>query len=369
VSTLAAMRVEDTDGRKVYETDGALQHHFSGLAEAQLAELEKANGVIPYSLANVLRLRRPLVIMDEAHNARTELSFDTLSRVRPSCIIEFTATPDQERSPSNVLYSVSAAELKSEDMVKLPICMVSRAQWKEAVNEATIKQKKLEQLAGEEEKQTGEYIRPIVLFQAQPRREGQETITVDRLRESLQEDFKIPPEQIAEGTGNKRELPDNILSRDCPVRYVLTVAALREGWDCPFAYILCSVSNLSSKGAVEQILGRILRLPGAKSKRHEELNVAYAFATSPEFQQAALSLEEALVESGFTRFEARSSIEPDAGLPFGDSGAPLFTEPIIESVSMRPRLESLPKAIVERIRVESPTPGTIEFQLIYDALH
>ena len=97
-------------------------------------------------------------------------------------------------------------------------------------------------------------IRPL---QAQPRREGQETITVERLRESLQEDFKISPEEIAEGTGNKRELPDNILARDCPVRYVLTVAALREGWDCPFAYVLCSVSNLSSKGAVEQILGRL----------------------------------------------------------------------------------------------------------------
>jgi type III restriction enzyme len=365
VSTLAAMRVEDTDGRKVYEPDGALQHHFSGLAEAQLAELEEVNGVTPYSLANVLRLRRPLVIMDEAHNARTELSFDTLSRVRPSCIVEFTATPDQERSPSNVLHSVSAAELKAEEMVKLPIRMVSRTQWKEAVDGAIVRQRKLEEIAKKEEKETGEYIRPIVLFQAQPRREGLDTITVDRLRQSLLEDFKIPPEEIAEGTGNKRELPDNILARECPVRYVLTVAALREGWDCPFAYVLCSVSNLSSKGAVEQILGRILRLPGAKHKRHEELNVAYAFATSGQFVEAAKSLEEALVDSGFTRFEAHGAVEPDAGLPFGESSAPLFVQAIAEPVTTPPRLESLPKDIVERIRIEPPKPGTSDFQLVY----
>jgi type III restriction enzyme len=176
--------------------------------------------------------------MDEAHNARTQLSFDTLKRFSPSCILEFTATPDQEISPSNVLYSVSAAELKAEQMVKLPIRMVSRQQWKEAVGEAVTKQRQLGELAKAEEKATGEYLRPIVLFQAQPKRENQETVTVEALRKCLIEDFSIPPEEIAEGTGHKWELPDNLLTRECPILYVLTVAALREGWDCPFAYVL-----------------------------------------------------------------------------------------------------------------------------------
>jgi type III restriction enzyme len=81
VATLAALRVSNTDGRHVYETNGALQHHFSGLSELQLSKLETTDeGVIAYSLANVLRLRRPLVIMDEAHNARTPLCAATLCR-------------------------------------------------------------------------------------------------------------------------------------------------------------------------------------------------------------------------------------------------------------------------------------------------
>src|SRR3990172_4770692 len=59
VATLAALRVEDTEGRKVYETCGALMDHFSGLTAELEALLEKnGNGVIPYSLANVLRLHR-----------------------------------------------------------------------------------------------------------------------------------------------------------------------------------------------------------------------------------------------------------------------------------------------------------------------
>lgn len=348
VGTLAAIRVSDTDGRHVYETNGALQHHFSGLSELELSKLEKTEeGVIAFSLANVLRLRRPLVIMDEAHNARTPLSFETLERLSPSGILEFTATP---ASDSNVLVSVSAAELKAEHMVKLPIRLVSRPQWKEAVGAAVTKQRLLENLAIEEQKATGEYIRPIVLFQAQARSEHENTVTVEVLRKCLVEDFSIPKEEIAEGTGHKWELPEK-LSAVGPVRFILTVSKLREGWDCPFAYILCSVSNLSSRTAVEQILGRVLRLPGATTKVNDDLNHAYAFATSTDFAQAANGLTDALVESGFERFEAKQIVEPDPTLPFGEIKGPLFGNSFTETLGQAPKLHALSKEIRERFAV------------------
>jgi type III restriction enzyme len=353
VSTLAALRVEDTEGRKVYETNGNLQHHFSGLNETQLAELEKAgngngNGVI-YSLANVLRLHRPVVVMDEAHNARTNLSFDTLARFNPSCILEFTATPDEMKNPSNVLYSVSAMELKSEAMIKLPIRLKTRSQWKEAVGEAINKQAELERLAKEEEKESAEYIRPIVLLQAQPKSKEDNSITFEELKHSLITDFNIPEEQIAIATGAKDELSDaDIFSRDCPIRYIITVSKLREGWDCPFAYILCSVSNFSSKTAVEQILGRILRLPNVTWKKREELNHAFAFVTSQQFTEAANALTDALVDSGFERFEAKTMVKPyqPQDLDLG----PLFRTEVVEIVSEKPDLAQLPKELKQNIR-------------------
>ena len=289
VSTLAALRVEDTDGRKVYEPCGALSHHFSGLDASLEAMLERReDGMIPHSLANVLRLWRPLVIMDEAHNARTPLSFDTLARFRPSCIIEFTATPetihnpDRESFASNVLHHVSAAELKAEDMVKLPIKLRTCGDWKEVVAEAVEMQRALERCANEEEKQTGEYLRPIVLLQAQPKSQERLTLNVEVVKKTLIEDFKIPEEQVAVATGQTRGIADvNLLERSCPLRFIITVQALKEGWDCPFAYVLCSVAEISSSRAVEQILGRVLRLPQARRKQKSELNCAYAFAASP----------------------------------------------------------------------------------------
>lgn len=312
VGTLQAFRVEEKDGRKVYESAGALQHHFQNLPGEIFDKLDHdEEGIMPYSLANVMRIHRPVVIVDEAHNARTELSFDTLARFQPSAIIEFTATPDSSRNPSNVLHSASAAELKAESMIKLPIRLETQTDWQALLGDAIAERVDLERKAESERRKTGDYIRPIMLIQAQPRRHGKDTLTVDVIEKSLTEDHHIPGNQIVRATGEDRGLEDIDLSDDkCEIRYVITVQALREGWDCPFAYILCSVAEQRSIGAVEQILGRVLRLPYCNSREIDELNRAYAFVASPNFAEAAQNLVDALVENGFNRQEAEDFIKP-----------------------------------------------------------
>ena len=124
------------------------------------------------SLANVLRLRRPIVIVDEAHDARTALSFDVLARLAPALIIEFTATPvtpdmaDMTRGiiPSNVLHQVSAAELKAAEMIKLPVILRGRSDPNDTIADAIGWLDDLAKAAREEETETGEVIRPIMLL-------------------------------------------------------------------------------------------------------------------------------------------------------------------------------------------------------------
>jgi len=312
VSTIQAFRIEETEGRKVYEQSGHLLDHFMDVPEEIALKMEHyADSAKPItSLANVLRSRRPIVIVDEAHNARTPLSFDTLARLGPSCIIEFTATPDTEKSPSNVLYSVSAAELKAQQMIKLPIKLETKTNWKEILSDAISQRDNLEDLAKREEAISGEYLRPIMLLQAQSMLKGHDRLTVEVVEKCLMEDFRIPKEYIARATGVDKELPDDILSPDCKIRYVITIQALREGWDCPFAYVLCSVADMKGSRGVEQILGRILRLPKAKWKSIVELNNAYAFVTSNGFAQAVKGLTDALIDNGFRRQEAKDLIRP-----------------------------------------------------------
>lgn len=343
VSTLQSFRITEKEGRKVYESSGALHHHFTGLEPAATAVLEKGeNGVVAYSLANVLRLRRPIVIVDEAHNARTALSFDTLAHFRPSCILELTATPAREEAPSNVLHHVSAKQLAAEDMIKLPIRLETRTDWLRLLADAVALREDLEKKAKADEKATGDHLRPIVLLKAERRDKARETRTVEVVEKALIEHCKVPADWIVRATGDDRGLDDiDLFKSDCPVRFVITVDALKEGWDCSWAYVLCSVAEMKSDTAVEQLIGRVLRLPDARRKPTPELNRAYAFATSHNFAETARALEDALVQgNGFNPLEAKDLIVTKAGeqgkleLPASRT-APPKTVPVAEVPDVR----------------------------------
>jgi len=328
VSTIQSFRAEDTTGRKVYDQNGAFSEHLLNVPADRLGDLEiGVDGKPKPSLVNMLRLRRPVVIVDEAHNARTELSFTTLGNVSPSCIIEFSATPARTKAPSNVLHHVSASELKVGNMVKLPLRVVTRhpGQADQLLTEAISLRADLEKLAGVEGQLTGEYLRPILLIQAE-RVDGCEP-----LRARLAAEFGIAKDQISISTGEIDDLPgtDEIRSPECPVRFVITVQKLREGWDCPFAYVLCSLRVTRSAVAIEQIVGRILRLPGAQPKRNADLNCSYVLSVSPTIQEVLSELRDALQSNGFTTAEAERIIVPvsQGMLPLGLQGRTTRVEP------------------------------------------
>ena len=114
---------------------------------------------------------------------------------------------------------------------------------------------------------------------AQPRT-GESSDTYDKIKDMLV-GMGIPKEQIAVKTADVDDLKNqDLMSRDCPIRYIITVNALKEGWDCPFAYILASLANRTSTVDVEQILGRILRQPYAKEHKSTLLNTSYVLTNS-----------------------------------------------------------------------------------------
>ncbi len=309
VSTFAALRVDNTEGRKVYDHDENLEPHFSKIpAHTDKMERDGKSGKIKFSFANILHWHRPLVIVDEAHNAKSDLSIEVLNRVNPVCVVEYTATPAKN---SNIIHSVSAAELKAEEMIKLPIILSEHVSWQEAVTASIQKRQKLEEIAAKDK----DYIRPIILFQAENK--GQ-SITVEVLEKHLVENEGIGRDQIAIATGEQRELDSiNLFDRNCRIRCVITVQALKEGWDCSFAYVLCSVANTRSKTAVEQLLGRVLRMPYARTRAQKELNKAYAHVSAESWPHAVSQLHDRLVSMGFEQQEAEEFIyaQPPLDLP------------------------------------------------------
>jgi type III restriction enzyme len=353
VATIQSFRVQNMEGRKVYSNSGQLMGHFDFVPREVKDRFPRG---FPHSLANVLRLRRPLVVVDEAQNARSDLSMDVLERFQPRAIVELTATPVLDGNPSNVLHSVSAAELKAEKMIKLPIVLEALTGFKELMASAIAMRGELQKEADAERAVTGEYIRPILLLQAEPHdKDRPDALTVEVLEKALREEHYIPEAQIAVATGEERGLKDVDLNKeDCAIRYVITQSALKEGWDCPFAYVLCSVANLSSATAVEQLLGRILRMPKAVEKTRPALNRAYAFVRSPHFYVAAETLRDQLVKSaGFDKREAREffvSRQTQVGLNFDAKGKRSVTVTLPEPLPV----ESLPAIARECVTSRDP---------------
>ncbi|MFB9158866.1 DEAD/DEAH box helicase [Chromobacterium violaceum] len=332
VATIQSFNVSDTAKRNVYSFFEELAPHFDGLTPAQTEGLEKVTeadllnqpflttkdiGRVKFSLANWLHRHRPLVIVDEAHNNRTDRFFKTLGRLNPSCVVELTATPV---TGNNVLYHVSAQELRSEQMIKLPIVLAEHPQgWRDCIRDSVLTRNGLELTAQKEP----DYVRPIMLIQAMPK--GGEA-TVDVVKQHLIEQENIPTEQIAIATGSQKELDGiNLFDPACPIRYVITVEALKEGWDCSFAYVLSSLQSVNSSKDVEQLLGRVLRMPYARDRSQAELNKAYAHIVANNFAEAASSLRDRLVQNmGFERLETAGLLVPQQTLPLtgGAGGGP-----------------------------------------------
>lgn len=358
VATMQSFKRDTPDGLRVYRQNGSLMPHFEGFPKEIRGE---------GSLVDVIRNRRPFVIVDEAHNQGTGLAVETLVKLNPSCILELTATPDRAINPSNVLRSISAATLQSEDMLKLPLELAVSSEWQVALREAITRLRELEKDVEHERGITGEEIKPVVmLIQGESAQKGQLRFTPDVVKRHLVEDFNIAEESIAIEYRDHKELEGKRLGDPDFPQFVITVDKLREGWDCPFAYILFSFRNTTSATAVEQVLGRVLRMPHVVRKQTESLNRSYAYVVSTELAATVQSLKDGLVQSGFERIETQDLIytKDDVGGPM-----PLFdalSEITISlpddgnalSLPQTEAFELLPQALRNRIEI-SPEAGTL----------
>lgn len=297
VMSFDSLKTNSKENRKAYQENGYLASFLGDTSRDNvlLPEYDKS------SLINVIRTLSPVVVVDESHNAETVLSVDMLENLNPSFIFDLTATP---RNNSNIISYVDALSLKNKNMVKLPVIVANQRNQENVITAALNMRRQLEIFADEAQTKGGNYIRPIVLFQAEPKNKD-DTTTFEKVKQTLL-DLNIPKEHIAIKTANINELKNvDLLSPNCPIRYIITINALKEGWDCPFAYILATLANKSSVIDVTQILGRILRMPYTRKHSTEILNLSYVFTASDKFQDTLSQVVNGLNKAGFSKRDYR----------------------------------------------------------------
>lgn len=325
VLSVQSFASNNKDGRKARRENENLAEHVSSYTfnDKMLTNADET------SLLQVITQLNPVMVIDESHNFESsELRIDLKKEINPSFIFNLTATPKEN---SNIISFVDAMQLKIEHMVKLPVIVYNHKTTTDVIANAIKLQRSLEAKAKKQEQENNaKYIRPIVLFQAQPKTSN-DNVTFEKIKEKLIESG-IPEEQVKIKTANQDEIKNiDLMSKSCEVRYIITVNALKEGWDCPFAYILASLANKSSKIDVEQILGRVLRLPYTRQQPIELLNLSYVFTCSTDFQDTLKRIVESLNNAGFSKrdFRVANNAQEETSETIQQVEPNLFSQPLL----------------------------------------
>lgn len=326
-----------TMGRKVFDDgiDGFEQFNDiieknNNLILEEISSEKKSQKIGKISLFNIIRAFNPQIIIDEGHLHKSSLIQSTIFDLNPSIIWEFSATPQIN---SNIIHRTSPFDLKKEQMIKLPIQIRQEPTWQDVLEKAIILQKELEEKAKKEEENGGKYLRPIVLIRPNQIKESDDEakITPAKIKEYIKknhpqiltkEDDEITyqlAERYCESNDKTAKRIDtlgevrNLFSKNSNIRFIIAFNAIREGWDCSFAYIYANLSNIKSETDAEQFLGRILRMPYAQQFQNEDLNKAYVISVgknnnATELEAGVNSIIDILTKSGFDKNEAQKSV-------------------------------------------------------------
>ena len=319
ISLQAANRTSNKDFLRMFRDSGRYPTLFPDSDDAlgdgrlleQYPDLERdgADGPVKHSLVNIFKMRRPVIVLDEAHKAYgqqergSEQFVAAINRLDPGLVIELSATPNAHRS--NLLVDISGQDLKKEEMIKLPVQVLPyhNTQWQYTLGEAHAHLELLEAEAKTFQHNSGRYIRPIAVVRVE--RTGKEQrspdfIHAEDVREQLI-NLGVPADNIAVQSSEVKELDKvDLLSELCPVRWIITKAALMEGWDCPFAYMLVMLDNTRARTAITQLVGRVMRQPQARQTGVESLDQCYVYCQDTEVNAAVQYVKDGLEQEGMT---------------------------------------------------------------------
>ena len=272
-------------------------------------QLDKDTGVVIHSLRNVLKILRPVVVLDEAHKAYGKSGNNqyaqSISSFDPTLVIELSATPNSHIS--NILVDIEGTELKAEQMIKSPVQVTpvpAEIDWKDTLREAHAELERLTDEAEDLDMSEGRYIRPIAVVRAErtgkTQRDGIRVHSED-VRDCLIQELSVPSYAIKVKSSETDELGrEDLLSRNSQVRWIITKDALKEGWDCSFAYMLVLLDKTQAPTAITQLVGRIMRQPEARLTNRGSLDQCYVYCWTNKVQLAVQQVKNGLENEGLT---------------------------------------------------------------------
>jgi type III restriction enzyme len=215
------------------------------------------------------RLDDLVVIADEHHCYRGPAFSSTIRELHPKLVVGLTATPDKG-DEKLVVYRYPLAAAIADRLVKTPVVVGRRddrndveTKLLDGVSLLRLKQTAADQFCRENDLPR---LNPVMLVIARDIGEAEEfrdvldSVSFDQGRwagKTLLVHSKLT------GDHKERALSDleAVEEPDSPVRIIINVGMLKEGWDVKNVYVIASMRASVSEVLTEQTLGRGLRLP------------------------------------------------------------------------------------------------------------
>lgn len=220
------------------------------------------------SLSEYLRNCDDLVVIADEHHVYYSGSAKkfqaAIATLHPAAMVGLTATPHASTPDSQIVFRYPLADAIADGYVKVPV-LVARTdgmsdQRTQLADGVALLDAKASAMAAYCQQTRQPYVEPVMFVVASTIDEASRIRDVLAGPDMLGSDDKVLLVTSEEPDETLRVL-DEIEAPGNPVRAVVSVSMLKEGWDVKSIYVIASVRSLESQLLTEQVLGRGLRLP------------------------------------------------------------------------------------------------------------
>ena len=213
-----------------------------------------------------------LVVFADEHHTYYGPAFSKAVRdLLPWVLVGLTATPDKKTPKDQIIFRYPLAAAIADRLVKTPVIVGRKDDRKDPLTKLTdgvvLLNAKRDAVAAYANATGKPMVNPVMLVVAKDIADAEEYGAILRSPDFFGGEFadredgnpvlvvhsKAPDEALAALAG--------VEDRDSPVRVIISVGMLKEGWDVRNVYVVASMRSSVSEILTEQTLGRGMRLP------------------------------------------------------------------------------------------------------------
>lgn len=256
-----------------------------------------------------------LVVFADEHHCYYGARFsDAVRDLNPRLLLGLTATPHKRTPKEQIIFRYPLAAAIAEQYVKTPV-IVGRTddlvdpetKLKDGIALLDAKTRAVESYCNV----TGaSSVNPVMLVVAQNIDDAEEYGKIVRSHEFSNGQFKNAV-LVVHSDAPDKALADleTVEESDSPVRIIISVGMLKEGWDVKNVYVIVSMRSSVSDILTEQTLGRGLRLPFGRYTGIELLDTLEVVAHE---RYEALLKNAGVINESFVNHRTRAVVRTDA---------------------------------------------------------